>query len=156
MDKFRILIGVTGIGESPGASFVSRELDYCLNKKDKPRVFVSRPDKYLVLDEPENLDDTDCVVAVIDPLPSSLVSGAQQIYDLEESNLPVVWLLNRDNPGVNHRELVRFLGFRPDFSQDEVPRELIARAEYNGMELTELVKMEGIEKLSEHIMKTVF
>ena len=47
----------------------------------------------------------------------------------------------------------RYLCFSPEFSQTEIPREMICRAEYNCVELDELLKLEGIEKLAEYLKK---
>ena len=68
-------------------------------------------------------------------------------------NVPKLWLINRDNPGVNHRQLERFLEIRPDFSQEALPYESICRAEYNCEKSGEVLKLSGIEKLAEYIRR---
>ena len=65
----------------------------------------------------------------------------------------VIWMLNRDNPGVNSRALKKYLGFIPEFIQQEIPRESICRAEYNCIELPETIKLEGVEKLAAYLKK---
>ena len=109
--------------------------------------------KYEVAVNDTGSGDWDFTVGVIDPLPSSLVKGADMIGKLRELPEKVFWIINMDNEGVNRRELRRFLGFMPDFSQEAVPRELITRAEYNCVELEELCPLKGIEKLAEEIRK---
>ena len=153
LDRIRVRINVQGIADGVGAEFTARALDYYLNRKDQIRVFVSRPDKYEVAVNDTGSGDWDFTVGVIDPLPSSLVKGADMIGKLRELPEKVFWIINMDNEGVNRRELRRFLGFMPDFSQEAVPRELITRAEYNCVELEELCPLKGIEKLAEEIRK---
>ena len=38
-------------------------------------------------------------------------------------------------------------------TEEEVPREMICRAEYNCIELPEIVRLKGIEDLADHIAK---
>ncbi len=153
MDRSVAEIGVKGISKGAGATFVSRYLDYCLNKRDKHKVFVSRPDRYRIIDDPDDLESPDIIVSVIDPLPSLLMEGAANISKLMEFNGDVIWLVNRDNTGVNRHVLKKYLGFIPDHSQEEIPREIICRAEYNCIELPEIVRLKGIEGLADHIAK---
>ena len=153
MDRSVTEIGVKGVSKGAGATFVSRYLDYCLNKKDKRKVFVSRSDRFRIIDDPDNLESPDIIVSVIDPLPSLLIEGAVNISEMMEFNGDVLWLVNRDNPGVNRHILKKYLGFIPDYSQEEVPRDIICRAEYNCIELPEIVRLKGIEDLADHIAK---
>ena len=151
LERHAAEIGVIGIGKGAGATFVSYQLDDLLNGKDRQKVFVSRPDRFRITDEPEDPEDEDIVIAVIDPLPSKLMEGADTIGKLTELKAPVLWLVNRDNPGVNRRSMEKYLGFRPEFRQEEVPREMICRAEYNCIRLSNIYKTDGLEKLAEHI-----
>ena len=146
-------IGVKGVSSGAGATFVSRYLDYCLNKRDKHKVFVSRPDRFRIIDDPDELESPDIIVSVIDPLPSLLMEGAVNISEMMEFNGDVIWLVNRDNSGVNRHILKKYLGFITDYSQEEIPREIICRAEYNCIELPEIVRLKGIEDLADHIAK---
>ena len=155
MDKSVTEIGIIGISNGAGATFISRYLDYYLNKKDKPKVFVSRPDRFRIIDGPSEGDMPDIIVAVIDPLPSLLVEGAAKIIELMDSRAEVIWLLNRDNQGVNRRTLKKYLGFLPELSQQEIPRETICRAEYNCIELPEVTRLEGVEKLADDLRKMI-
>lgn len=151
LDKTALKIGVKGISAKAGASFVSYNLDRILNERGRSRVFVSRPDKYIVTDSCFEYEDEDVIVGVIDPLPSLLMDGADMIEELLSLKTPVVWIVNRDNPGVNRTMMRKYLCFTPEFSQAEVPREIIVRAEYNCLELNELIKLEGIEKLADYL-----
>ena len=153
LDKSVTVISVTGISEGAGATFISRYLDYYLNKKDRQKVFVSRPDRFRIIDGPPGDELPDITVAVIDPLPSLLMEGAQKISELMDRGSDVIWMLNRDNPGVNSRALKKYLGFIPEFIQQEIPRESICRAEYNCIELPETIKLEGVEKLAAYLKR---
>ena len=108
---------------------------------------------YIYNDDPDDLETPDIIVSVIDPLPSLLMESAANISKLMEFNGDVIWLINRDNPGVNRHVLKKYLGFIPDHSQEEIPREMICRAEYNCIELPEIVHLKGIEDLADHILK---
>ncbi len=153
LDKMKVYIGVKGVARGVGTSFVARWLDYYLNDRERHHIFVSKPDKYIVADSPENCSDMDIIVAVIDPLPSLLMEGADSIGELVDKKQPVIWMLNRNCRGVNRREMKNYLGFIPEFSQEDVPREFIARAEYNSESLPDVCKLSGIEELADHIKK---
>ncbi len=153
LDRFVTEIGVKGVSKGVGTTFVSRYLDYFLNRKGKPKVFVSRPDRFRIIDDPEDLETVDIIVSVIDPLPSLLMEGAAAISDLMDFKGDVIWLINRDNQGVNRHALKKYLGFIPDYSQEEISRESICRAEYNCIELPEIAAMEGIEEIADCIVK---
>ena len=151
LEKTQLAVGITGISKGVGTTFVSHQLDYILNKKEARKLFVSSPDRYRITDEPDEFEFQDILVAVIDPLPSKMMEGADRIRELIEGPVPVVWLVNRDNAGVNRRSMQKYLCFSPQFSQEEVPREIICRAEYNCIELSEIYRLEGLEKLAGHI-----
>ena len=153
LEKTIPVIGVKGISKGAGTSFVVHHLDRILNERQKSRVFVSRPDRYHVMEEPEDPRDADVMVGVIDPLPSALMDGASSIDELMNCGVKTVWIVNRDNPGVNRRSMLKYLHFMPEFSQEEIPREVICRAQYNCVELGEIYQLEGIEKLAEHLKK---
>ncbi len=153
LEKTQFGIGVTGIAEGVGTSFVTRQLDFLLNKKEARKVFVRSPEKYRVTDEPEEPELQDILVAVMDPLPSKLMEGADRIREILGYAVPVVWLVNRDNPGVNRKAMKKYLRFIPQFFQSEVPREIITRAEYNCMDLGEIYRPEGLEKLADYIKR---
>ncbi len=151
MDRITVRIGVTGTGSGSGTALVVHALDYYLNKRSRMRVFRKEPDRYLVIEEPEDRNDLDVMVAVIDPLPSSLESGAGKILELREQKTPVIWLLDRDNPGIDRPRLHRFLGFHPDHVQEDVPYETLCRAEYGLYEVCEMAELQGIRECAEHI-----
>ena len=153
LDKMKIRVGVTPVTRGAGATFVSEAIDHLLNERDSVKFFVSRPDKYMVIDDPKSPDDEDVLVCVLDPLPSRLKEGAPRYTSLRNVNVPKIWLINRDNPGVDHRELEKFLELRPDLSQEALPYESICRAEYNCEKPEDSLKLKGIEELADFIKR---
>lgn len=151
LDRNVVRIGVAGIGHSAGAGFIAHQLDHMLNGRERKKYFVSSPERFRIVTEPEDPEDEDLMIGVIDPLPSALMEGAVRVDELMGLRVSVIWIVNRDNPGVNRRSMERYLGFRPEFSQEEVSREMICRAEYNCMELSDIIRLEGLEKLADHI-----
>ena len=151
MDRITVRVGVAGTGEGSRVDLVSHALDYYLNKRYRVRVFRKESDRYIVTEEPENMDEPDVMVGVIDPLPSSLKSGAARILAMRDGAVPVIWLLDRMNPGVDMPRLHRFLGFHPDPVQEEVPYEVFCRAEYGMYELCEAADLKGIRETAGHI-----
>ena len=145
MDKMKTRIGVLGITRGAGASFVAEGLDYYLNVKDAPRTFVSRPGKYVVEDSPSRPEDMD--------LPSRLEEGAARFAAVRALKVPEIWMINRDNKGVDHKALETYLEMVPEYSQEAISYETVCRAAYNCERLTELSGLEGIKKLSEAIKK---
>ena len=93
LDKSAFRIGVKGISNGAGASFASHYLDRALNERGRTRVFVSRPDKYIVFDSLFENEDVDIIVGIIDPLPSRLIEGAEMIEELLDQRTPVVWMI---------------------------------------------------------------
>lgn len=150
LDKSKIIIGVVGISHGAGESFVSRGLNYYLNIKDAPKVFLSRPEKYEIIDGPNQVNDLDLVIGVIDPLPSRMIEGAPKFACLNNCD-NIIWLINKDNPGVNHRELRKFFELDKEFTQEVLPYEKICRAEYNCEKVEEIYPLKGIEELAEYI-----
>lgn len=59
-------------------------------------------------------EDTDVIICVIDPLPSRLLGASEQlkfIRSLKIRGHKVITVINKDNPGVNRRELRDFLSY---------------------------------------------
>lgn len=76
----------------------------------------------------------DQVIAVIDPLPSKMLKGYRMLCSVksyEASGGDVVYVINRDNKGVNHREMRDYLKVRELCSIPMVGQESIYTAEYN-------------------------
>ena len=154
MDKMKIRVGVIGISPGAGESFVAKALDYYLNIKDAPRVLVARPEKFEIIEGPSYLGDLDVIVGVIDPLPSRLKEGVPRFAVLKATE-GVLWLVNKDNPGVDHRELRRFLELEDYFSQDALNYESICKAEYCCEKVERRYSLKGIEDLAREIKKTL-
>ncbi len=80
------------------------------------------------------LEDMECVVAVIDPLPSRLLRGYERLYRLKMWKKPVCWVVNRCDERLPANELKRLLGSRANpVRLPEIPRRELYAAEYGGV-----------------------
>lgn len=62
--------------------------------------------------EPGFLSEMDHIIAVVDPLPSRILASAayfRQVRSLQTAGLPVTWIINRHNAGVDDRLLRKTL-----------------------------------------------
>ena len=76
----------------------------------------------------------DQIIAVIDPLPSKMLKGYRMLCRIkayESLGGEVIYVINRDNKGVNHREMRDYLKVRAFCSIPLVGQESIYTAEYN-------------------------
>ncbi len=112
------------------------------------------PGRYLILDEPPiaRLTEAELVICVIDPLPSRLHDEMEKLICLRENRIkagrsfspvlnlptPVIWVLNKDNPQVSHRELEQLLKIRFDFVLPLLDQRIFYRAEYSGVPIFKL------------------
>ena len=117
------------------------------------------PGRYMIVDNPrpESLWEADLVICVVDPLPSRIRSGLQQLEALRKNkirfgrrfspllNLPtsVLWVLNKDNPLVGHRELERSLQIKFDFAVPLLSPEIFYKAEYNSVPIFQMLETAG-------------
>ena len=79
------------------------------------------------------LVDLDHIICVFDPLPSRLlasVQAAEACRAASASGIPVTYLLNKLNAGVNLREVTRFTGIKDFLAFPAVPAEAVYTAEY--------------------------
>lgn len=114
------------------------------------------PGRYMIVDNPrpESLWEADVVICVVDPLPSRLRSEIRQLEALRDNqirfgkrfspllNLPtsVLWVLNKDNPQVKHRELERSLNIKFDFAVPLLSTEIFYKAEYSSVPIFQMVE----------------
>lgn len=113
------------------------------------------PGRYLVLDNPPiaRLREAELVICVVDPLPSRLSAGSELLECLRENRIiinghkspvlnlptPVLWVLNKDNSRVSHRELESRKKIRFDFSIPLLDERIFYRAEYSGVPIFKLL-----------------
>jgi hypothetical protein len=74
--------------------------------------------------------EMDRVLVVIDPLPSSLMAAHDFLCELRVSGLPLTYIINKYNGGVNRRELMDFLKIKQISFLPMVEPEEVYRAEY--------------------------
>ncbi|MGN1412675.1 MAG: hypothetical protein ACI4WY_00355 [Anaerovoracaceae bacterium] len=107
------------------AESAEADADVHLSKIDASLVFPPQPSladfpleqlagEWIIADNPplEMLHRFDLVIGVIDPLPSRVFAGTETyeaLRDLGTGGVHTLWILNGDNPEVNHGELRRFL-----------------------------------------------
>ena len=101
--------------------------------------------------------EADLVICVVDPLPSRIRSGLQQLEALRDNQIrfgkrfspllnlpsPVLWVLNKDNPQVGHRELERSLNIKFDFAVPLLPPEIFYKAEYSSVPIFQMLESAG-------------
>lgn len=79
------------------------------------------------------LSDMHRIVCVVDPLPSKLLAGGkviEQVRSAEHSGIPVVFVLNKMNAGVNLREVRNFINLRDPIAAPAVDIRAVYAAEY--------------------------
>ena len=117
------------------------------------------PGRYMIVDNPrpESLLEADLVICVVDPLPSRIRSGLQQLEALRENKIrfgkrfspllnlpsPVLWVLNKDNPQISHRELERSLNIKFDFAVPLLSPEIFYKAEYSSVPIFQMLEVAG-------------
>jgi len=82
----------------------------------------------------ELLSDMDVLIVVIDPMPSSLLAGFQMLAyckSLEEKGRRIFWVVNKDNGGINKRELHQFLKLKELYYIPLIKGDELYSAEYN-------------------------
>lgn len=78
------------------------------------------------------LDDMDHLIIIVDPMPSKMMSGYKILQRLRANDihLPVTYVINKNNAGVNKKEMTEFLRIRRFTSVPYVDPEGVYQAEY--------------------------
>ena len=82
----------------------------------------------------ELYSDMDEIICVIDPMPSKLLGASEIISYIKSMQLKgqnVIYIINKDNPGVNRRELADFLRIRDTYTIPFIDASLIYSSQYN-------------------------
>jgi hypothetical protein len=74
--------------------------------------------------------EMDKVLVIIDPLPSRMLAGYKLLCSLRISELPIIYIINKYNAGVNRRELLDFLKLKKLTFLPLVEQEAVYAAEY--------------------------
>ncbi len=77
------------------------------------------------------LREMDKILIIIDPLPSKMLEGYQFLCRLRVKNLPLIYVINRYNNGVNRKEMLDFLSLDNLFYLPALPSKDIYGAEYS-------------------------
>jgi len=143
----RTMIGVIGMGNYTGCTFISDYLKYEIRKRGLEK-------RVAIIDSPSDPSSVDCVILVIDPLPKKILDNIP-IYE-EVRRLPeekVFYLVNKMNEGVNVRELSRFLKQSFLYFQEFISPEEIYSLEYSNKETFRYVDMSGARNLLDELLK---
>lgn len=79
------------------------------------------------------ISNQDYIIFVIDPKPDRLIIGKQMLEEIKKINVEhtkVIYVINKDNSGINKPEVRRFLDIPNCISVPQVYRELIYKADY--------------------------
>lgn len=107
---------------------------------DNLRVINNAPGDIIVCDFEihrefrELLTDMDVLIVVIDPMPSSLIAGFEILGYcklIEEKGGKIFWIINKDNGGVNKRELHKFIKLKELHYIPFINSQELYSAEYN-------------------------
>ncbi|MEG0392953.1 MAG: hypothetical protein RR626_09360 [Anaerovoracaceae bacterium] len=80
---------------------------------------------------PTRLAEMDLIIGILDPLPSKLI-GYRGIYQkLLQDNRPIIWLINKDNPGVNRKFFAEYIKVKEAAKIPLIKPEYLYQAEYN-------------------------
>ncbi len=152
-------------GESP--CIENPITDFELFRRKNPRIqakfsripYEQIPGRYMVIDSPpsESLKEMDLLICVVDPLPSAVIAGEELIRTIRENRIrtgrrlapamnnptPCLWVLNKDNPKVRHRQLEKFMRIKFDFVIPMIDPAEFYRAEYAGMPIFKAIERPG-------------
>jgi len=87
--------------------------------------------KYIIVDSPQNTEDMDIIVCVVDTLPSRIMAGLETFRRIKEQQMvPVIWVMNKASSAAVRREVETFLRLRFTHSIPLVEAEAFYRAEF--------------------------
>ena len=121
--------------------------------------FERIPGHYMVVDSPapSTMREMDLMVCIVDPLPSAVIAGSGLAAALRDNRIrtasgygpalndptPCLWVLNKDNSRVAHRELERYLKVKFDFVIPMIDPSEFYRAEYSAMPIFKAIARPG-------------
>lgn len=76
------------------------------------------------------LMEQDILICVIDPKPDRLIAGKPLLEEIKKLDVEKLFIINKDNSGINRAEVVRFIDVPEVITIPQVYRELIYKAEY--------------------------
>lgn len=171
--KSRLAIGVCGIGKGAGATFTAfnlagilsdryeGEVSYVSDRKSMPEIMGKLKNRkrffrrLMLVDSPQEPKKMDMIICVIDPLPSVIKENVEEyraMRTMEKEGMKVIWLLNKDNTGVDRRELERFLKLQFTYVQDMISPDVIYANEYASGVLFRHIRLTGLEILADDLM----
>lgn len=76
------------------------------------------------------LKEMDALIVVIDPLPSKLIPAHSELYIIGKEFKDVIYVINKNNRGININEMMRFLKVKKPILMPLVAQEELYAAEY--------------------------
>lgn len=117
------------------------------------------PGKCIIADNLSDYEDMDVLVVVVDPLPSRIEAGLETfkyIRQLQESGrlqIPVLWLLNKNNRCADVRRTETYLKIKFDLYQELLPKEIFYKAEMSCTQQFFMQRPQALERLAERILE---
>ena len=74
--------------------------------------------------------EMDRLILVIDPLPSKMLAEYRFLGELRKEDIPLFYLINKWNEGVDRKELLQYLRIRESFIVPMIPAATVYGAEY--------------------------
>ena len=110
-----------------------------ISERERMRILSRISSRYLLwdmghraveLDFEENEKDVDMIIYVIDPRPSVMLSMYDSFVRVRDCSIPVVYVINRMNSGVDKKDLMSFLKVKKPVILPWADPALIYRSEY--------------------------
>ena len=133
---------------SRGKTNIYKKVNWAAENQD----YRGAAGRYIIVDNPENYDELDLVVAVADPLPSRIEAGIETYRKLRQLQIPVIWIVNKANPQAGIREVESFLKQKFDYRLELLPAEVFYKAEFACTQQYFIQKPRTIEKVAQHIL----
>ena len=125
--------GISWLVSSPksiGAGISERERSRTLMRIQTQYILWDMGHRVVEKDFEEASRDIDMLIYVIDPLPSKMLPNYSCLEKVRESSLPVVYVINRMNPGVDKKDLLSFLKIKKPVYLPWVEPAVIYNSEY--------------------------
>ena len=116
-----------------------REQDVVLNQLETSRLINNIYGDWIVCDfgctlNDDSLNEMDLLFAIIDPLPSKLLSGKKSFQQYRQAELmghKIIWIINRYNSGVSRKLMKQYLKLKNYFVIPMVREDWIYASEYS-------------------------
>ena len=125
--------GISWLVSSPKTCYLKiseRERSRILSRITGRYILWDMGHRALELDFEEAVKDVDMMIYVIDPIPSKMLPLYDTFAQIRDCSIPVVYVLNRMNSGVDKKDLMSFLKIKKPVILPWTDPALIYRSEY--------------------------